>query len=74
MGLVNWEAAPWLESGERRVLTVDISSNDLMIFDEESDSRILPAGEYEFRAGFSSRDVCATAAASLSPHHGSSPG
>ena len=50
-----------LEAGKRRVLTIDITSDDLMIFDEESGSRILAEGEYEVRAGFSSRDIRATA-------------
>ena len=50
-----------LEVGERRGLTIDITSDDLKVFDEESGSRILPSGEYEFRAGFSSRDIRATA-------------
>jgi beta-glucosidase len=50
-----------LEAGERRELTIEVAADDLMIFDEESDSRILPAGEYEVRAGFSSRDIRATA-------------
>jgi beta-glucosidase len=54
-----------LEAGERRVLMIDIALDDLKIFDEETDSRILSAGEYEFRAGFSSRDVRATALISL---------
>jgi Fibronectin type III-like domain len=54
-----------LEAGERRVLTVDIACDDLKIFDEQSGGRILSAGEYEFRAGFSSRDIRATAAVSL---------
>ena len=54
-----------LESGERRVLTIEITSDDLKIFDEQSGSRILPRGEYEFRAGFSSRDVRATAIVSM---------
>jgi hypothetical protein len=34
-------------------------------FDDQSGSRILPVGEYEFRAGFSSRDICATAVVSI---------
>ena len=54
-----------LQGGERRVLTIDIDCDDLMIFNEESASRILPAGGYEFRAGFSSRDIRATTVASL---------
>ena len=37
-----------LEAGERRELSIDIASDDLMIFDEESGSRIMPTGEYEF--------------------------
>jgi beta-glucosidase len=57
-------AAVRLPSGERREVTIDVSSDDLMIFDEQSGSSILPAGEYEFRAGFSSRDIRATAVAS----------
>ena len=44
---------------------IDIALDDLKIFDEEADSRILSAGEYEFRAGFSSRDVRATAVITL---------
>jgi hypothetical protein len=47
------------------VLTVDIASDDLKIFDEQSGGRILSAGEYEFRAGFSSRDIRATTVVSL---------
>jgi hypothetical protein len=54
-----------LEAGERRVLTVDIASDDLKIFDEQSGGRTLSAGEYEFRAGFSSCDIRATAVVSL---------
>ena len=54
-----------LEAGERRCCTIDISSDDLMIFDEQSGSRILAAGEYEFRAGLSSRDIRATAVITL---------
>jgi beta-glucosidase len=51
-----------LDPGERRELAIDISSDDLKIFDEQSGIRILPTGAYEFRAGFSSRDIRTTAA------------
>jgi beta-glucosidase len=50
-----------LEAGGRRDLMIDIALDDLKIFDEQTESRILSAGEYEFRAGFSSRDVRTTA-------------
>ena len=49
----------------RRVLMVTIAFEDSKIDHVETGSRILPAGEYEFRAGFSSRDVRATAVVSL---------
>jgi hypothetical protein len=47
------------------VLTIDVSFDDLMIFDEESDSRILPVGEYQFHVGFSSRDIRSMAAVGI---------
>jgi beta-glucosidase len=62
-----------LRARERRVLTIDVTSDDLEIFDEESGSRILPAGRYEFRVGFSSRDVRATAVAYLPLESGPEP-
>ena len=51
-----------LDPGGRRELTIDVTFDDLKIFDEQSGSRTLPAGTYEFRVGFSSRDIRTTAA------------
>ena len=65
MAPVNWEA------------TTDRARDRLSRLSQEDKTAIarnLPRSEYEFRAGFSSRDVRATAAAALSPDHGSSPG
>jgi beta-glucosidase len=58
-------AAVRLEPGETRQLTIAITADDLMIFDERTHSRVLPRGDYEFRLGFSSRDIRATARLAL---------
>ena len=53
-------AALRLAAGETRRTTIEIASDDLEVFDEQSGDRVLMPGEYEFRAALSSRDVRAT--------------
>jgi beta-glucosidase len=45
-----------LEAGETRRTTIKIARDDLLIFDEQSRTRWLPSGPYEFRAALSSQD------------------
>lgn len=45
-----------LESGEVRDVSIDIPFDDLAIFDDESQSRVVLAGRYEIQIGVSSLD------------------
>ncbi len=54
--LVGWTRID-LAPGESREATLTIDRDRLMIFDEESDSWKLPAGQYILRAGSSSRNL-----------------
>ena len=58
-------AAVRLDAGETRRTTIEIARDDLLVFDEQAGGRVLIPGEYEFRAGLSSRDVRATARVSI---------
>ncbi len=54
--LVGWVRID-LAPGESKPATITVDRDRLMIFDEESDSWKLPAGQYTFRAGSSSRNL-----------------
>jgi len=44
---------------------LEISYDDLAIFDEQTKSRVVPPGEYELQLGFSSQDLRLRAAVQL---------
>ena len=46
-----------LEGGETRQTTIEITHDDLLIFNEQSGARQRPRGEFEFRAALSPRDA-----------------
>ena len=50
-----------LDSGESRTLALEITHDDLAVYDETSGARMFPSGELTFSAGFSSRDIRASA-------------
>ena len=52
--------AVWLDADESQTLSLEISRDDLAIFDESSGSRVFPAGELTWYAGFSSRHLVAS--------------
>ena len=49
-----------LDAGKSLTLNLEISRDDLAVYDEASDARIFPSGELTFSAGFSSRDIRAS--------------
>jgi beta-glucosidase len=57
-----------LEPGEVRDLSIDIPFDDLAIFDDESQSRVVPAGRYEIQIGVSPLDHRLRAAVQIGPH------